>query len=150
MAQREGVAAEQFGGADLFKLVQDAGGIRVVLNQQLDELFLLTVQGRDPFQGISQGRGFWGDLLGFWVLVFIRRAGLVIRQGHRRGLALHDVQVLLQLVQASHAVVEQICQFTVSGDAHGGFLVDGWNGLQSTQRRALRHNRIQMLKSSGF
>ena len=149
MAQREGVAAEQFGGADLFKLVQDAGGIRVVLNQQLDELFLLTVQGRDPFQGIGQGLGFWGVFLGFLVM-FIRRAGLVIRQGHRRGLALHTVQVILQLAQASHAVVEQICQFTVSGDAHGGFLVDGWNGLQSTQRRALRHNRIQMLKSSGF
>ena len=77
MAEGEGVAAEQFGGADFFKLVQDAGGICVVLNQQLDQLFLLTVQACDLFQGVCQGLGFWGVFLGFLV-VLIHRTGRVV------------------------------------------------------------------------
>ena len=36
MRQAEGFAAQEFGGSYFFKLVQDAGGVRVVEQQQLD------------------------------------------------------------------------------------------------------------------
>ena len=47
MRQTEGVAAQQLGGAYFFKLVQDAGGVRVVEQQELDHrlYFLLNQCG---------------------------------------------------------------------------------------------------------
>ena len=53
----------------------------------------------------------------------VHQALLVLTQCQRCLMALmvavHDVQIILQLAQVVHTVVEQICQFTVSGDAHG-------------------------------
>jgi len=115
MRQAEGFTGQQLGGANFFKLIQDACRVRMVVQQKFDHrLYFLLYQ-----QGLGQGLVGAGCIGRVVLHVFcVSRVLLVVRHVGA-GFGSHDGQASLPMVGFLQSMNQQIqVEFEVLGQLH--------------------------------